>query len=149
VDGYYVQFWRLLLRYPELAAWEMLWTDSLRETYAAIYKTVKTGKPTVPVGWHIWHNNSFNPIYRAEQDLQELSKYSDFIKVVMYNNCGGERMALYADNIGSTLYGDLSKQGPIDLNYALMGFKEGGYDQIPHTGLSADYVYRRNVHWRV
>ena len=59
VDGYYVQFWRLLLRYPELAAWEMLWTDSLRETYAAIYKTVKTAKPAVPVGWHIWHNNSF------------------------------------------------------------------------------------------
>ena|SRR5438105_4211988 len=112
------------LRYPELAAWEMFWTDSLRETYAAIYKTVKTAKPTVPVGWHIWHNNSFNPIYRAEQDLHELSNYSDFIKVVMYNNCGGERMAPYADNIGSTLYGDLSKPGLIDLNYALMGFKE-------------------------
>jgi hypothetical protein len=142
VDGYYVQFWRLLLRYPELAAWEMLFTDGLRETYAAIYKTAKAAKATVPVGWHIWHNNSFNPIYRAEQDLQELSKYSDFIKVVMYNNCGGERMALYADNIGSTLYGDLSKQSLIDFNYAVMGFKERSYDQIPHTGLSADYVYR-------
>jgi hypothetical protein len=142
VDGYYVQFWRLLLRYPELAAWEMLWTDSLRETYAAIYKTVKTAKPTVPVGWHIWHNNSFNPIYRAEQDLHELSKYSDFIKIVMYNNCGGERMALYVDNIGSTLYRDLSKQSLIDFNYAVMGFTEGSYDQIPHTGLSADYVSR-------
>jgi hypothetical protein len=134
------------LRYPELAAWEMLWTDSLRDTYAAIYKTVKTAKSTVPVGWHIWHNNSFNPIYRAEQDLHELSNYSDFIKIVMYNNCGGERMALYADNIGSTLYGDLSKPSLIDLNYALMGFgqpsQEGSYDQIPHTGLSADYVYR-------
>ena len=123
VDGYYVQFWRLLLRYPELAAWEMLWTDSLRETYAAIYKTVKTAKPTVPVGWHIWHNNSFNPIYRAEQDLHELSNYSDFIKVVMYNNCGGERMALYADNIGSTLYGDLSKQSLLDFNYARDGIQ--------------------------
>jgi hypothetical protein len=142
VDGYYVQFWRLLLRYPELLAWEMLFTDGLRETYAAIYKIVKAAKPTLPVGWHIWHNNSFNPIYRAEQDLHELSKYSDFIKVVMYNNCGGERMALYADNIGSTLYGDLSKQGLIDLNYSLMGFKDGSYDQIPHTGLSPDYVYR-------
>jgi len=141
-DGYYVQFWRLLLRYPELAAWEMLWTDSLRETYAAIYKTVKGAKETVPVGWHIWHNNSFNPIYRAEQDLQELSKYSDFIKVVMYNNCGGERMALYADNIGSTLYGDLSKQALIDMNYSFMGLKESSYDQIPRVGLSADYVYR-------
>ncbi len=104
VDGYYVQFWRLLLRYPELAAWEMLWTDSLRETYAAIYKTVKTAKADVPVGWHIWHNNSFNPIYRAEQDLHELSHYSDFIKVVMYNNVGGERMALYDDNIHTTMY---------------------------------------------
>src|SRR5215467_8502257 len=142
VDGYYVQFWRLLLRYPELAAWEMLWTDSLSETYAAIYKTVKTAKQSIPVGWHIWHNNSFNPIYRAEQDLHELSNYSDFIKVVMYNNCGGERMALYADNIGSTLYGDLSKQAIIDLNYGLMNFKERSYDQIPHTGLSSDYVFR-------
>jgi hypothetical protein len=141
-DGNYVQFWRILLRYPELAAWEMLFTDGLRETYAAIYKTVKTAKPSVPVGWHIWHNNSFNPIYRAEQDLHELSNYSDFIKVVMYNNCGGERMALYADNIGSTLYGDLSKQALIDLNDSLMGFKEGSYDQIPRTGLSADYVGR-------
>jgi len=142
VDGYYVQFWRLLLRYPELVAWEMLWTDSLRETYAAIYKTVKTAKPAVPVGWHIWHNNSFNPIYRAEQDLHELSTYSDFIKVVMYNNCGGERMALYADNAGSTLYADLSKQSLLDFNYAVMGFKEGSYDQIPHSGLSPDYVFR-------
>src|SRR6202162_6232539 len=142
VDGYYVQFWRILLRYPELAAWEMLWTDSLRETYEAIYKTVKAAKADVPVGWHIWHNTSFNPIYRAEQDLRELSKYSDFLKIVMYNNCGGERMALYVDNIGSPLFCCFSKQGLLDMNYALRGFKEGSYEQIPHTGLSADYVYR-------
>ena len=60
----------------------------------------------------------------------------------MYNNCGGERMALYVDNIGSTLYGDLSKQGLLDMNYALMGLKERSYEEIPHTGLSPDYVYR-------
>jgi hypothetical protein len=141
-DGYFVEFWRILLRYPELVAWEMQFTDSLRETYAALYKTVKTTRPTIPVGWHIWHNNSFNPIYRAEQDWTELSKYSDFIKVVMYNNCGGERMALYVDNIGSTLYGDLTKQQLTEFTYKVMGYKERGYDQISHTGLSADYVYR-------
>jgi hypothetical protein len=92
------------------------------------------------MGWHIWHNTSFNPIYRAEQDWQELSKYSDFIKVVMYNNCGGERMALYVDNIGSTLYGDLTKQQLTEFTYEVMGYKERSYDQIPYTGLSADYV---------
>jgi hypothetical protein len=142
VDGYFVEFWRILLRYPELAAWEMLFTDSLREIYAALYKTAKAAKPAIPVGWHIWHNTSFNPIYRAEQDLRELSRYSDFIKVVMYNNCGGERMAMYADNIGSTLYGDLSKQELTKFTEDVMGYKEGGYDQIAHSGLSADYVYR-------
>jgi hypothetical protein len=144
-DGYYVQFWRILLRYPELAAWEMLFTDSLRETYAALYKTVKTAKTTMPVGWHIWHNTSFNPIYRAEQDWRELSNYSDFIKVVMYNNCGGERMALYVDNIGSTLYGDLSKQDLTEFTYKVMGFKESSYEQLPYAGLSADYVSRETT----
>ena len=141
-DGYYVQFWRILLRYPELLAWEMFFTNSLRENYAAIYKTVKTARPTIPVGWHIWHNTSFNPIYRAEQDWNELSTYSDFIKVVMYSNCGGERMALYVDNIGSTLYGDLTKQQLTEFTYEVMNFKERSYDEIPYTGLSADYVYR-------
>ena len=141
-DGYYVQFWRVLLRYPELLAWEMLFTDSLRENYAAIYKTVKTARPAIPVGWHIWHNTSFNPIYRAEQDWNELSAYSDFIKVVMYSNCGGERMALYTDNVGSTLYGDLTKQQLTEFTYEVMNFKERSYDEIPYTGLSADYVYR-------
>ncbi len=141
-DGYYVQFWRILLRYPELAAWEMSFTDSLRETYAALYKTVKNVKPALPVGWHIWHNTSFNPIYRAEQDWQELSKYSDFIKVVMYNNCGGERLALYVDNIGSTLYGDLTKQQLTDFTDEVMGYKESSYNQLPSSGLPADYVYR-------
>ncbi len=139
-DGHYVQFWRILLRYPEVAAWEMMFTDSLRETYAALYQTVKTARPTIPVGWHIWHNTSFNPIYRAEQDWRELSKYSDFVKVVMYNNCGGERMALYVDNIGSTLYGDLTKQQLTEFTYEVMGYRERSYDQIPYTGLSADYV---------
>jgi len=51
-------------------------------------------------------------------------------------------MALYADNSGSTLYGDLSKQSLLDVNYAWMGFKEGPYRKIPHSGLSADYVSR-------
>jgi hypothetical protein len=54
----------------------------------------------------------------------------------------GQRMARYAENIGSTLYGDLSKPSLTDLDYAFMGFKERSYDQIPLTGLSADYVYR-------
>jgi hypothetical protein len=143
VDGYYVTVWRLLLRYPELLAWEMLWTDSLRETYAAMYKKVKEIKPSIGVGWHIWHNNSFSPIYRAEQDLTELSKYSDFLKMVMYHNCGGERLADYIGSVGGTIYGDVPPQELLDFHYRVLDYKqEKSLAEIPRTGLSADYVYR-------
>jgi hypothetical protein len=143
VDGYYVTMWRLMLRYPELLAWETLWTDSLRETYAAMYNKVKSIKPSIGVGWHIWHNNSFSPIYRAEQDLAELSKYSDFLKMVMYHNCGGERMATYINSVGHTLYADVPAQELLDFHYRVLDYKqEKGLAELPKAGFSAEYVYQ-------
>ncbi len=142
VDGAFVTFWRLLLRYPEILAWEMFWTDSLRENYAAIYNKVKSIKPAVLVGWHIWHNNSFSPFYRAEQDLRELSKYSDFLKMVMYHNCAGERLAGYIDSVAGTVFADFPRQELLELEYRIMNYRERGYEQIPFTGLSSDYVFR-------
>ncbi len=143
VDGYYVALWRLILRYPELLAWEMLWTDSLRETYAAIYNKVKSIKPSIGVGWHIWHNNSFSPIYRAEQDLTELSKYSDFLKMVMYHNCGGERMASYIGSVGKNIYGDVPSQELLDFHYRVLGYgEEKPLAELSKSGFSEDYVYR-------
>jgi hypothetical protein len=142
VDGYYVTLWRLMLKYPELLSWEMLWTDSLRETYAAIYHKVKEVKPALGVGWHIWHNNSFNPIYRAEQDLAELSKYSDFLKIVIYHNCGGERLATYINNVGSSIYGDVPGEQLLEFHYKVLNYAEKDLATIPTAGLSADYVYR-------
>ena len=141
VDGYYVTLWRLMLRYPELLAWEMLWTDSLRETYKAIYLAAKAARPGVGVGWHIWHNNSFNPIYRAEQDLQAIAPVSDFLKMVIYHNCGGERLASYVDSVGKTIYGDVPRQELLDFHYRVMDYKsEKSINEIPKAGLSAEYV---------
>jgi len=141
VDGYYVTLWRLMLKYPELLAWEMLWTDSLRDTYKAIYSAAKAVKPSIGVGWHIWHNNSFNPIYRAEQDLQAIAPVSDFLKIVIYHNCGGERMASYIDSVSQTIYGDVRKQELLDFHYRVLDYqKEGNLAQIPTQGLSSEYV---------
>jgi hypothetical protein len=142
-DGYYVAVWRLMLRYPEMLAWEMLWTDSLRETYAAMRAKAKEVKPAFGMGWHIWHNNSFSPIYRAEQDLSELSKYSDFLKIVMYHNCGGERLATYIRNTGATIYHDVPAQELLDFHYRVLDYRqEKSLADIAKTGLSADYVFR-------
>jgi hypothetical protein len=143
IDGYHVTLWRIMLRYPEVLAWEMLWTDSLRETYAAIHAKVKSVKPAIGVGWHIWHNNSFSPIYRAEQDLSELAKYSDFLKMVMYHNCGGERMAGYIRATGQTIYGDVPAQELLDFHYRVLDYKqEKPLAGLAQSGFTADYVYR-------
>ncbi|MFL6352647.1 MAG: hypothetical protein ACJ74Z_12465 [Bryobacteraceae bacterium] len=143
VDSGYVELWRLMLTYPELLAWENLWHDSLRDTYQAIYKKVKSIKPEMGVGWHIWHNNSFSPLYRAEQDLRRIAPYSDFLKIVMYHNCAGERMASYINNVSRTQYGGVPTEELLQFHYRVLGYAdEGTYDQIPHTGFSSDYVLR-------
>jgi len=142
IDGYYVTLWRILLRYPEILAWEMFWTDAIRETCTALYEKVKSIRPELPVGWHIWHNNSFHPIYRAEQDYRAMSAYSDFIKPVLYSNCAGARMASYLDSVGANFYGDLPKEQLLEFEYRVMNYREGACDRIPLTGFSADYVFR-------
>ena len=130
VDGYYVELWRLMLRYPELLAWEMLWTDSLRETYTAIHSKVKEVKPSLGVGWHIWHTNSFNPIYRAEQDLAAIAPASDFLKIVMYQNCAGERMASYIESVGQTIYGDVPGQELLEFHDRVLNYQQQNLAQI-------------------
>jgi hypothetical protein len=141
-DGAFVTFWRLLLKYPELLAWERLWDEGLDDTYRAMYALARAVAPAKGIGWHIWHNNSFSPFYRAEQDYAEFSKYSDFLKVVMYNNCGGPRLARYVRNVHSTLFADLTPEQVLDFHYGVQQYREQPLDHIPEEGLSADYVVR-------
>ena len=132
------------MRYPEILAWETLWNDSLRETYQALYGKVKSVNPALLCGWHIFHNNSFSPIFRAEQDLQELSKYSDFLKMVMYHNCAGPRMASYIDGLHRGVFADFPKQELLEFEYRTLNYQERSYEEIPFTGFSSDYVYRES-----
>src|SRR6266536_315414 len=37
-DGAFVTFWRILVEYPEVLAWERLWNEGLRDTYRDIYR---------------------------------------------------------------------------------------------------------------
>ncbi len=141
-DGAFVAFWRLLLRYPEMLAWQTLWTDSQRQLYRDIYGLAKACKPSIQVGWHVYHNISFSPFYRADQDYAELSRCSDFIKVVTYNNCAGPRFHTWVEQICKTLFADATPAEVYPLLLKLLQLDEGQFDEIPQTGFSADYVRR-------
>jgi hypothetical protein len=140
-DGYFVEFWRLLLDYPELLAWEKLWTDSKHAIYADVYRAAKKSRPSVQVGFHIWHANSFSPFFRAEQNYAEFAKVADYLKIVLYNNCGGPRYVEYINNVGSTLFHDVPKDELARFNNALLGYaNEAPFADLANQGLSANYV---------
>lgn len=145
VDGYFNTLLRQMFRYPELLAWETMWNDSVHETYAAIYQLVKSIRPEVQVGWHVWHANSFSPIFRAQTDFQELSKYSDYLKATVYHNLGGTRMHTYMASNHNTMYGDVPIDEALEFEYRIMNYRERGYEELPYTGLSPDYVYRETA----
>src|SRR2546430_7208445 len=141
-DGYFVSFWRLLVQYPEIMAWEKLWNDGQKSTYSNIYQQAKSVRSDVMVGWHIWHNNSFSLFYRAEQDYAEFRKYSDFLKVVIYNNCGGPRLASYVKSVSQTIFGDFTAEEVLGLTCKMQNYQETSLAELPSKGLSANYVER-------
>jgi hypothetical protein len=142
-DGYFVTFWRLLVEYPELLAWEKLWTDGQHSSYQDVYNTAKQNRPAAQVGFHIWHANSFAPFFRAEQDYAKMAAYADELKIVAYNNCGGPRYAGAIDSIHSTIFRDLPREEVYSFfNHILNYEHEKPLADLPTTGLSADYVAR-------
>jgi hypothetical protein len=141
-DGAFVTFWRLLVKYPEILAWEGLWNEALYDTYRDMHRLAHEIAPAKGIGWHVWHNNSFSPFYRAEHDYADYAGYSDFLKVVMYNLCGGERLVQYVRNTHGSLFADLSPEQILEFTYDVQQFHDQPLDKLPAAGLSAEYVLR-------
>jgi hypothetical protein len=139
-DGAFVTFWRLLVKYPELLAWERLWNESLYDTYRDMYRLAHEIAPAKGIGWHVWHNNSFSPFYRAEQDYADYAACADFLKVVMYNLCGGERLAQYVHGVNRSLLADLSPEQTLAFTYDVQQYRAGALSELAAAGLPASYV---------
>jgi hypothetical protein len=140
VDGAFVTFWRLLVKYPEILAWERLWNEALNDTYRDMYRLAHEIAPAKGIGWHIWHNNTFSPFYRAEQDYAEFQRYSDFLKVVMYSFCGGERLAQYVRSANRSLFADLTPDQVLEFTYDVQQHHDRPLGELAAAGLSPDYV---------
>jgi hypothetical protein len=142
-DGYYVEFERLMLSYPEIVAWDKLFDLAKHQVLEEVYAAVKAVNKNLQVGFHIEHVNSFNPYFRATRNYEDLAAKADFIKVVAYNNCGGERYAQFIRNIGSTVFRDVPLEELMRFNNHLLNYgNEASLDKLATAGLSADYVFR-------
>ncbi len=141
-EGYFVSFWRLLLKYPEILSWESLWTNSFQEVQAQLYGMAKAIAPAKPFGFHIMQTMTFSPFYRAEEDYTKRRNFADFLKLATYNTAGGARMAKYLRRLSETVFHDATPPEFLEFYYKIMNYNEAPYDQLARTGLSADYVAR-------
>jgi len=142
-DGYYVEFERLLINYPELVAYHQLFDKGKHEILKDVKDAIKAVNKNLQVGFHIEHENSFNPFFRATRNYEDLAMRADFLKVVAYNNAGGERYANFIKSIGSTMFRDVPPEEFMRFNNHLLNYaNEAPLDQLPTSGLSADYVAR-------
>jgi hypothetical protein len=146
-DGVFTGFLRILLRYPEILAWEFQYRLSREEVTQEMYKTIKAIKPTADVGWHVDHQpSSWDLVYRAELSYAEMAPYSDFIKFIAYHDVLGPRIRWwYLERFKKTVLAELPLEESLGLYYDLFGYdkdREPKLNELDTKGFSPDYVYR-------
>jgi len=141
-----VAFLQILLSFPEVLAWEQHWHQAYERLQRQIYGAVKFLNPAVSVGWHVWHHNSFSPLYRAQMDFDRMTEYSDFVKPVLYHNCAGYRLRHHIQNVRASIFREVDEQTLYHLYQQALGYNEAAaVDDLAARGLSADYVARETA----
>ena len=133
----------MLIEYPELLAWEKLWTDGQHAIYQDVYNAAKKSRPAAQVGFHIWHANSFAPFFRAEQDYAKIASSPTNSRSSPTTTAAARATPATIDSIHNTLFRDLSREEVYSFFNRILNYEhEQPLEELPTTGLSADYVAR-------
>jgi hypothetical protein len=150
-DGQFAGFLRVLIRYPEILAWEYQYRLGREAIANAMYQRVKAIKPSAEVGWHVDHQpSSWDIVYRAEMSYAEMAPHADFIKIIAYHNVLSPRIRdWYLPRFHKTILGEVSLEDSLSLYYDLFGYDkktEPALAELGRRGFSPEYVYRETKH---
>jgi hypothetical protein len=150
-DGMFAGFIRVLMRYPEILAWESEYRLGREALADAIYRRVKSITPSAEVGWHVDHQpSSWDLVYRAEMSYEDMAPHADFIKIIAYHNVLSPRIRdWYLPRFQKTILGEVPLGESLDLYYELFGYDrrvEPTLAELGRRGFSPDYVYRETKH---
>ena len=144
-DGAYAEYFRILMRYPEVLAWEYQYRLSREEIMKGMYDTIKAIKPSAQVGWHVDHwATSMDLIARAAMSYAEMAPWADYEKVVVYHAVTAPRLRSWVANEQRSILSDMRLEDAVNYHYALWGYPNT-IDAIankptPPTA-SPEYVY--------
>jgi hypothetical protein len=150
-DGMFVGFLRVMMRYPEILAWEREYRLGREAICDAMYRRVKSIKPTAEVGWHVDHQpSSWDLVYRAEVSYEDMAPHADFIKIIAYHNVLSPRIRdWYLPRFQKTILGEVSLKDSLNIYYAFFGYDrtaEPPLADLGRRGFSPEYVYRETKH---
>jgi len=150
-DGQFAGFVRVLMRYPEILGWETQYRLGREAICDAMYRRVKSIKPSAEVGWHVDHQpSSWDLVYRAELSYADVAPHSDFIKIIAYHNVLSPRIRdWYLPRFQKTILGEVPLEESLALYYDMFDYDktaEPPPSELGRRGFSPEYVLRETKH---
>lgn len=144
-DGVFTNVLRLLMKFPEVLAWDYQWRLALEEQGRRTHALVKAARPAALVGRHFDHQNtSWDALFLAQLSYADVAPYTDFIKPILYHDILGPRLRWWhLERLKQGPLAELSLAQSLELFYALRGYDpkaEPALEDLDRRGLSADYV---------
>lgn len=132
-----VVLFRILLRFPEVVAWESLWMQGYLGLQQQLFGAVKAVAPQLAVGWQISERYASSPLYRAQDQLAERARSADFLCHGTVRRRRVERAvlgvsALTADAFAADVLGDVLTFSEADKAVAGTAVPQG-YVQVGHV----------------
>ncbi len=151
-EGAYAGYFGLLMRYPEILAWDYQYRLSREEIMKGMYDTIKAIKPSAEVGWHVDHwATSMDIIARAAMTYAEMAPWGDYEKIVVYHAVTSPRLRSWIASEQRSILSDMTLEQAIAYHYELWGYPKSLdviADKPTPPAASPEYVYaetRRSV----
>jgi hypothetical protein len=145
-DGAAAECLRVLIRNPEILAWDYQYRLSREAVMKTMYDQVKAIKPSAPVGWHVDHwSTSMDIVARSAMSYAEMAPWSDYLKVVVYHSVTGPRVRTWVQNVQRSVLSELTLDEALNLHYDLFGYDKAVMpksDGAVRPETWPDYVYR-------
>lgn len=145
-DGYYVEFLRVLMTYPEIFVFEKFWRESHSEMHREIYGLVKWLDPNLQVGMHVWQvTNTYSALLKAQYPYAEMVHYADFLKPVVYHTPAGSRFTNYTAKLQETILKGGDRETNLQFLYSILDLDEAPLAELVKTGFSSGYIVRETA----
>jgi len=109
--GVFTGFWRTLLDYPEIFAWEAFQWESLQSYRSDVAEAIRAARPGGRVGYHFQHASmNGNLPWRAGDRPERVVEFSDWVKASVYPGPSGMRYRRAIDRARASWLADLDDE---------------------------------------